>query len=344
LNSISQNPVVSIVLITYKDKNYLEQCLKNITINVKNLKFEIILVDNSSPDDISGIINKYSELIHYIRLPINLGFGRANNIGIKYAKGQYILLLNTDTLLSENVIIEMLSVIKSDSKIGLVSAMVLPFSYQNKKFVEDDKIRYINVPTTTGCCMLFRKNQFVLGPFGVFDPYFFFYAEDLDLCFRVWLEGKRVVVLTNSYIYHASTGIKFKESQHSDIKYRYGFHYFLYYTLKWRSSLYSIFLIFVTLFNAIKTYLIERNKLESTGMIKGVFDCFHHIKYILAIRSDLRNKYHNIEEICIKLKKMQKSKGIDKKGRIFRIYSDELYQSEYFQEKYKHILPKVIHK
>src|ERR1700733_7756092 len=95
---------LSIIIVSYNVKYYLEQCLHSVLTACKNLEAEIIIVDNNSDDKTAEYIqSKFSQII-FIQNKKNIGFAKANNIGLNIAKGKFILYLNPDTILAENVI------------------------------------------------------------------------------------------------------------------------------------------------------------------------------------------------------------------------------------------------
>ena len=96
--------MVSIIIINYNTKLLTLDCLKSIYQHTKDIDFEVIVVDNASSDGSAEAIRESFPIVKVIEPNENLGFGRANNLGAKYAKGEYLFLLNSDTLLIENSI------------------------------------------------------------------------------------------------------------------------------------------------------------------------------------------------------------------------------------------------
>ena len=98
---------VSIIIVNYNTKDLLVNCLNSIYEKTKDVLFEIIIVDNASIDGSEEMIkNDFKEVV-FIQSGDNIGFGRANNLGIKEAKGDCIFLLNSDTILLNNAIKEL---------------------------------------------------------------------------------------------------------------------------------------------------------------------------------------------------------------------------------------------
>lgn len=99
--------MVSVIIVNYNTKELTFECIKSIYHQTKDVEFQIILVDNDSSDDSVDYLRKSFPLIDIIKSPINLGFGKANNLGAKIAKGDFLFLLNSDTKLIENSILKL---------------------------------------------------------------------------------------------------------------------------------------------------------------------------------------------------------------------------------------------
>ena len=96
---------VSVIIVNYNTKRLTMECINSLRKHIANISYEVILVDNHSTDG-SQELFAAMDGITYLYSKENLGFGRANNLGAKYAKGKYLLLLNSDTLLLNNAIEE----------------------------------------------------------------------------------------------------------------------------------------------------------------------------------------------------------------------------------------------
>ena len=100
---------VSIIIVNYNTKQLLTDCLKTVYEKTQNVNFEVIVVDNASSDGSEEFICARYPLVRWINSGKNLGFGRANNLGARYAQGEYLFLLNSDTLLQNNAVGEFLN-------------------------------------------------------------------------------------------------------------------------------------------------------------------------------------------------------------------------------------------
>ena len=105
---------LSIIIVNYKSRAKLLNCLDSITkADLKNISYEIIVVDNASGDDLSGLSDSYP--LRLIMSPKNLGMGGGNNLGINEARGEYILVLNPDTVVNAAAISELLNYLKGNA-------------------------------------------------------------------------------------------------------------------------------------------------------------------------------------------------------------------------------------
>src|SRR2546423_3826789 len=101
-NNTLRMPEVSIIILSYNTKDFLRNCLQSVYIRLHELNYEVIVVDNASSDGSAQMVKKEFPKAHLIENKKNVGFAAGNNIGAKRAKGDYILLLNSDTELLHN--------------------------------------------------------------------------------------------------------------------------------------------------------------------------------------------------------------------------------------------------
>jgi len=214
---------VSVIIVNWNGLQWLNDCFS--TLSKQSYKqTEIIFVDNASSDGSVEWIKKHYPRTKIILNKENVGFAEGNNIGYRYAKGEFILFLNNDTKVTKNFIVELLHTIKKDPLIGGLQSKILliddpktldsigafltptGFLYHNA-FGKKDSKKYdipIDLYTAKGACMFFRKtvlDQCLLEG-NIFDPEFFAYFEETDLCHRVWLSGYRIAYEPKSVIYH----------------------------------------------------------------------------------------------------------------------------------------------
>ena len=215
------SPKISVIIVNYNGKKLLENCLESLFKTDYN-NFEVILVDNNSTDGSMEFVTKNYPKIIVIKLDSNKGFAEPNNIGAKIAKGEYLLFLNNDTVTTTNFISEMVKVLEKDEKIAICQSLLLKpdgnidssgdfidkmgIVYNSKTKIDEIK----EISSARGACMLIRKKIF--DKLGGFDEKFFFSFEDVDLGWRSWILGYKVVIVPNSIVYHdaGKTSSKFK--------------------------------------------------------------------------------------------------------------------------------------
>ena len=238
---------LSIVIVSYNTKELLEDCLNSIKKAAEKIETETFVVDNNSEDGTQVSVRKNFPWVKLIANRKNLGFSKANNIALKIAKGEYLLVLNPDTVIERDTLLKMLEFMDDNPKYQMATCKVelesgkldldarrrfptpwrsfCHFSYLSKIFKNvsffseyymDDipEDRQHEVDACAGAFMFIRSSA--LKKVGFFDEDFFFYGEDLDLCYRFWQNGYKIVYTPITKITHykgASSGIK-KHSKH----------------------------------------------------------------------------------------------------------------------------------
>ncbi len=219
------NPKISIVTVTFNCATVIEDNIKS-TLNEPDT--EVIIVDNNSQDNTVKIIEPYvGDRLKLIVNETNKGFTEGNNIGIRAAKGQFILLLNPDARLISGVIHEMVDFLNKNSKVGALAPSLLfpdgsPQNYTRrfpkplalwvesfvpkkwwnifpsyKKYTYQDLVfgKAIAVEQPAGAALMFR-NQWLL------DEYYFNYVSDVDLCKTIISDGYSIIQLANLHFFH----------------------------------------------------------------------------------------------------------------------------------------------
>jgi len=205
------NHLVSIIIVNYNGKSHLEKCLQSLTkINYSNI--EIILVDNNSSDSSIEFVEKNYSNVVIIKLNKNHGFAKPNNIAAKIANGNYFLFLNNDTEVTPNFINELLTVSELDPNIAILQSLLLKPNNEvdssgdfidklgvvyNSKIIPD---QMRSISSARGASMLVRRSAF--EKLNGFDEKFFVSFEDVDLGWRAWILGYKVVLVPQSIVYH----------------------------------------------------------------------------------------------------------------------------------------------
>ena len=221
--------MVSVVILNFNGKKFLSKCLSSL-FKSDYPNFEVILVDNASTDESIELVQRY--FCQYSNLRIicnnrNLGFAEGNNIGAKAAKGKYVVFLNNDTEVDPEWLKELVMVLESDETIGAAQSKLLLFdrktidsagdfiNFYGKGWMrgcgEEDKDQYDRIDeifSARGAGMIVRRQ--ILRKVDYFDSDFFMICEDIDLCWRVRLNGYKVVFVPRSIIYHFGSGTRKK--------------------------------------------------------------------------------------------------------------------------------------
>jgi GT2 family glycosyltransferase len=221
MDTKSPQPMVSIVSVNYDQPEVTCEMLETLR-KVTYPNFETLIVDNASPSTSPAIIKQKYPEVQLIISEKNLGFAGGNNIALKQAKGDYVLLLNNDTEVKPDFLESLVELMESDKKIGIVSSKIL-------YFYEDNVIQYAGAspinPITSrgrhygykeidngqldevketayphGACMMIRKS--VLEELGLLYEGYFLYYEELDFAERVKRAGYKIYFQPNSSILH----------------------------------------------------------------------------------------------------------------------------------------------
>lgn len=212
--------VLSIIIINYKTPDLTIRTLESIVTSVC-VRYEIIILDNASDDTSEELIrSKYSDII-WIQNKINEGFGRANNRGIKIARGKYILILNPDIVILDETLPTCIQKFENDLQLGILGCKLLNEDGSHQKSTYSvasmrkllDQNLIINklwpmpnepVEAVMGSFMLIPKQVF--EEVGGFDPDFFMYSEELDLCYRIAKKGYGIKYFEGASAIHKNGG------------------------------------------------------------------------------------------------------------------------------------------
>jgi len=208
---LEKNPLVSVIIVNYNGRKLLENCFESLS-KVTYTSLETIFVDNNSDDDSVHYVEENYPETRIIKLEKNHGFAKPNNIGAKKAKGEYLLFLNNDTKVTTNFMDNLVKVMEKDPKIGMCQSLLLKSDGKvdsSGDFIDHIGIAYSSKEMPTKVCeilsakgasMIMRKNLF--DNLGGFDEEFYVSFEDVDLGWRTWIFGYKVVVVPNSIVYH----------------------------------------------------------------------------------------------------------------------------------------------
>lgn len=299
---------VSIIIINYNTLELTKNTINSVIEKTQGIKYEIILVDNASADgSIEYFEEKYRNKIIFLKNRENLGFGRANNKGIEIAKGKYVFLLNSDTLLINNAIKILFDYMELNLKAGvcggnlydgelnpahsylkkipsikteinyffnILGKIVKKISKKRDDFNYSESVREVGY--ITGADMMIKKN--ILEKVGIFDEIFFMYSEEAELTYRIKQAGYKIISVPKAKIVHLEgKSTKFKEKKFKmclESKYKY---FYKIYGIKSCKNFYLISQLgyFLRLFFSLdKDYwlMIKINKQEYKNFIRKFYE------------------------------------------------------------------------
>lgn len=304
-------PTVTICIVNYNGLKYLKGCFDSIAmINYPLEQIETITVDNASVDESIEYIKSNYPWVKVLALDKNYGFAKANNIGANIAKSKYIVFLNNDTVVTPDWLNKLVDAMEEDNDLGVVGSKLL-FLDKPKKinsaganitfcgvgydigFLDDDSEKY-NARGYRGCvcaaAMMVRREEFL--NFGGFDEDYFMYSEDIDLCWRYWLYGKRVVYVPNSVVYHKFSGTS-GVYRHVLLKVFYGTRNSLFNIIKnYETHNMLLPLSFSFLFHILKTlYFLARFEFNlALSMIKAYCSFLRYMPKMISKREEVQRK------------------------------------------------------
>jgi hypothetical protein len=220
-------PDISVIIVNWNTKDLLRNCLNSVYQTVRNLFFEVIVVDNSSSDgSIAMLEREFSSVIRIVNRE-NKGFGAASNQALAIMKGKYALLLNTDTVLMPEAVNKLWNFCEANEKAAIVCGQLLnadgtkqnsiasfpglltlaantslleylfPGRYPSKRYKHTSPIE---VDSAIGACMMIRKKA--LDETGAFDERYFFFFEETDLAYTMRLQGWKIYQVPDALVYH----------------------------------------------------------------------------------------------------------------------------------------------
>jgi hypothetical protein len=215
---------LSIIIVNYNTRENLKECLLSIQKHIKGVEYEVIVVDNSSCDGSKEMVKRLFPTVLLIENKKNFFFTRANNQGIRRSKGEYILLLNSDTIIMDNSIKKMLAFMNDNPKIGGMSCKILfpnkriqtsfwnfrtPINEITRQAPFRRKISHTFLETTeaphpvdviSGAFMLLRRQSIL--EVGLCNEQFLLYYTEDDICHKLKKKGWEIYHFPNASIIH----------------------------------------------------------------------------------------------------------------------------------------------
>jgi len=193
---------LTLVIVTFKSQHIIDQCIQSIDRNI-----QIIIVENSKDKDFKNYLEKKYKNVSCILSNSNLGMGTGNNIGINYAKSDYVLILNPDVLLFKDTIDNLVDEGKQLRNFAIISSISDDKEFPNFSIKTKKNINYeknFEVDSVDGYCMLINKKRIksMFKEDFFFDEKIFMYLENDDLCKRVKEHNEKIYIVPNSKIKH----------------------------------------------------------------------------------------------------------------------------------------------
>jgi N-acetylglucosaminyl-diphospho-decaprenol L-rhamnosyltransferase len=223
---------LSIVIVNWNSRHDLVNCVESVLRHSPSVPYEFVVIDSGSFDGVEAALARVCPTARFIQSPNNVGFGCANNLGVKAALGTYLLLLNPDTLVSQGAIDALYRAARTLPGVGAVGPKIMnadgtpqdtcvrAFPTLLNQALESSLLRTLTprsalwgasalhgpssapvaVEALSGACMLMRRDVF-LSLQGFSEDYFM-YSEDIDLCFRLSMKGLSCYFVPESSIVH----------------------------------------------------------------------------------------------------------------------------------------------
>ncbi len=223
-------PEVSVIIVNFNSERHLDRCLASVYAAPPPVPMEVLVVDNASADGSMDMIRRQYPQTRVLLNRENLGFSRANNLGIAASAGQLIVLLNNDTVVFHDSLAGLVTAMTNNPDVGVVGPRLLNgdgsvqisygtmIGFRNeltqkvlrglyerefgpvRRYVERRSRRRCYPDWVSGACMMIRRR--VLDDVGLLDENFFMYTEEVDLCARIRASGWRVLYVPDVDVVH----------------------------------------------------------------------------------------------------------------------------------------------
>jgi|SRR5882672_147606 len=253
-------PVVdlSIIIVNWNSKEFVRNCIESIVHNTRDTRYEIVVVDSASFDGCGEMLASQYPQVRFIQSQDNIGFGRANNLGARNARGAVLLLLNPDTEVRSDAIEHLYAHVLALPEAGVIGCRLLntdgtlqtscvqPIPTVSNQLLNaallqrwfpkihpwisaatfEGTMPPVPVEVISGACMMIRREVF--DRIGGFSPDFFMYGEDVDLCYKTRLAGFINYYMRHAEVVHHGGGSTQRRHSHfSDVMVRESVYRFL---------------------------------------------------------------------------------------------------------------------
>lgn len=270
---------ISIIVSTFNTKKLLKKNISSIYEAIKDLNFEVIVIDDASNDNTTEMVINHFPKVKLITNKKNLGYSKSYNLGTKAAKGKYILHLNSDVLFQRNSSFKrMIDIMEYDKNVGIIGCKIIKSNgkldlpckrslptpaniffqsiglaklFPKNKYFGNYYLTYLddNQTIEVGCIMgafMFVKKE-VFNKIGYLDENFFMYGEDVDFCYRAKKNGWKIIYFPKIKIKHLHGGT----TSNSRFKYIWHFHYSMFQYYNKHHAKKNIFLLNIIIYEGI---------------------------------------------------------------------------------------------
>ncbi len=294
---------LSFIIVNWNTAVLLENALVSIQDKVGILNYEIIVVDNGSGDTSCAVVKNKFPAVRLIENKHNRGFARAVNQGIRISRGEYIVLFNTDALLTDGAVQSILDYMETHPNVGVCGGQLIypdgrkQHSFDNfptllteltnksllkKLFPKKYPGKYsdysspLSVDSLIGACFFVRKEA--IEKTGLLDEDYFFFLEETDWCYRIKKAGYDIIYLPYAHIIHLQGKSAGMVPVRSRLEYYYSRYLFF---IKQRGKFSAGLLIFVTFIKCIMKVAVYLFLFIFTGMRNG------RLRYKLVLSAGL---------------------------------------------------------
>ncbi len=299
--SLTMNyPLVSVIVLNYNGRKYLPDLFNSLEeTDYPSERTEVIMGDNASTDDSVDLVKEQFPKVKILQFKENHGFCKGNNLCVKESKGQYIVFLNTDTLVTSSWLKNLVNAVLEDKTVVVAGSKLLkPYNKNGKRIIDyaGGKITYelnfyeglydfdaekysVQKYTGFGCgAAVIVSKEFFLK-IGGFDDYYFGGAEEVELGLRAWQNGFRVLYVPSSVVYH------FRYASFKDMN--------TFAVYAWVKSMFYFILknysaknivkygsesVLLTQIPKLVVFLIKRDLASFRSIVKGTFDFLSELK------------------------------------------------------------------
>ena len=285
---------ISIIIVNWNTRDLLRKCLESVEMTVRDLSYEIIVVDNASGDGSVEMLRQDFPRVKLIVNEENLGFGKANNQALRVITGRYALLLNSDAVLTENAASELFACLENHHEASMACGQLLnadgsrqnsiaafpslltlmtntslleylfPKQFPSKRYSHSGPVE---IDSGIGACLMVRRTA--MDAVGLFDEGYFFFFEETDWAYQMRRAGWKVLHVPTAFIYHLQ-GQSIGRNVRSRIEfYRSRYQFFR----KWNSGPYYLTVRVVILLRLVVDWLLTSlGVLLTLGLRRGLRD------------------------------------------------------------------------